>query len=44
LLQAFDRLEVAEFSAKALIAAKDIGKLVRINDDEVKAIQDAFGL
>jgi L-fuculose-phosphate aldolase len=44
LLQAFDRLEVAEFSAKALIAAKDIGELVRINDDEVKALKDAFGL
>ncbi len=44
LLQAFDRLEVAEFSAKALIAAKDIGELVPIGDEEVKALEKAFQL
>lgn len=44
LLQAFDRLEVAEFSAKALIAAKDIGELVPISDDEVNALKKTFHL
>ena len=42
LLNAFDRLEVLEYSAKALIAARDIGPLVKITDEEVKAIRIAF--
>jgi L-fuculose-phosphate aldolase len=44
LLQAFDRLEVAEFSAKALIAANDIGELVPIGDNEVRDLETTFGL
>ena len=32
LLNAFDRLEVAEYSAKAIIAAKDLGDVVKISD------------
>jgi L-fuculose-phosphate aldolase len=44
LLQAFDRLEVAEFSAKAVIAAKDIGQLVPIGADEVNALEEVFHL
>lgn len=44
LLQTFDRLEVAEFSAKAVIAVKDIGPLVPIGSDEVKALEKAFNL
>ncbi len=44
LLQAFDRLEVAEFSAKALIAAKDIGELVPIGDDEIRELEETFNL
>lgn len=42
LLNAFDRLEVLEYSAKALIAARDIGPLVKITQDEVLAIRKAF--
>ena len=42
LLNAFDRLEVLEYSAKALIAARDIGPLVKITEPEVQAIREAF--
>ena len=44
LLNAFDRLEVLEYSAAAMIAAKDIGDVVYITDEEVKAIEKAFNL
>ncbi|MGI6696238.1 MAG: class II aldolase/adducin family protein [Christensenellales bacterium] len=44
LLNAFDRLEVLEFSAKAVIAAKEIGPVVQINDHQVKEIEEAFNL
>ena len=44
LLNAYDRLEVLEYSAAAMIAAKDIGDVVYISDDEVKAIEEAFHL
>ncbi len=44
LLNAFDRLEVAEYSAKAIIAAKDLGDVVAINDSEIDEIEDAFNL
>lgn len=42
LLDAFDKLEVLEYSAKALIATKDIGPVVMISDKEVKDIETAF--
>lgn len=41
---AFDRLEVLEYSAKALISVQDIGPLVTISDAEIKEIDRAFGL
>lgn len=44
LLNAFDRLEVAEYSAKAVIASKALGPLVTISDDEVAEIEEAFNL
>ena len=44
LLKAFDNLEVMEYSAKAIIAAKDIGPLVMISDKEVDDIEEAFNL
>lgn len=44
LLKAFDTLEVMEYSAKAIIAAKDIGPLVMISDKEVEDIEVAFNL
>ncbi len=44
LLNAFDRLEVAEYSAKAIIAAKDLGDVVKISDKEIDDIEDAFHL
>ena len=44
LLNAYDRLEVLEYSAAAIIASKDIGEIVLITPEEVKAIEDAFHL
>jgi len=44
LLQAFDRLEVCEATAHAIISTKDIGEIVHISDSEVKDIDVAFNL
>lgn len=44
LLNAFDRLEVLEYSAKAVIACRDIGEIVQISDKEVDDIEVAFNL
>ncbi|MCA9893290.1 MAG: class II aldolase/adducin family protein [Anaerolineae bacterium] len=41
-LQAFDRLEVAEFTARSLIETASIGTLVPISDDEIAAITTKF--
>ena len=42
LLQTFDRLEVAEFSAKSLVMAVPLGKLVPINNAQVEALRKKF--
>lgn len=42
LLQAFDRLEVAEFSAKSLCMGKAIGDFFPIGDDEIEELKKAF--
>jgi L-fuculose-phosphate aldolase len=44
LLNAFDRLEVVEYSAKALIASKILGDVVVINDEQVRDLEIAFKL
>jgi L-fuculose-phosphate aldolase len=44
LLNCFDKLEVADFTAKTLISAKKIGEAVRISDNEVQQINKAFNL
>ena len=44
LINAFDRLEVAEFTANTIIHAKMIGDIVMINDKEVEDINKAFHL
>ena len=44
LLNAFDRLEVLEYSAAAMISARDIGPIVLITPDEVADIEEAFHL
>ena len=44
LINAFDRLEVAEFTANTIIHAKMIGKIVMISDQEVDDINKAFHL
>ncbi len=42
LLQAFDRLEVAEFSAKSLCLGKNIGNFYPIGDKEIEELKRAF--
>lgn len=44
LINAFDRLEVAEFTANTIIHAKMIGDIVMIDDKEVEDINEAFHL
>lgn len=44
LLNAFDRLEVAEYSAKALVFAKNLGDMVPISQEQIEEIKDAFHL
>ena len=42
LLQTFDYLEVAEFSAKSLVLCTPMGKMVPINNDQVEELRKAF--
>lgn len=42
ILQAFDRLEVAEFSAGALIDVQKIGRLVPIQPEEIRQLEEKF--
>jgi L-fuculose-phosphate aldolase len=44
LTQAFDRLEVAEFSARAVLNAMKLGPIVRIDEAALDAIAEKFGL
>jgi len=44
LLEAFDKLEVAEFSAKTIISAKNLGEVVHINDEQIEEIEEAFDM
>jgi L-fuculose-phosphate aldolase len=44
LLQAFDRLEVAEFSAKSVIASKSIGEVIPIQKAEIEELEEAFDM
>jgi L-fuculose-phosphate aldolase len=41
-LDAFDRLEVVEYSAQSLIEAAAIGNLVPIGDDEIRDLEINF--
>jgi L-fuculose-phosphate aldolase len=44
LINAYDRLEVLEYSAKALIASKSIGDVVTIDDEKIVDLEKAFNL
>jgi L-fuculose-phosphate aldolase len=44
ILQAFDRLEVAEASAKVLIDTDSIGGFVSLTDEQIKEVDVAFSL
>lgn len=42
LLQTFDYLEVAEFSAKSIVLGASLGDMVPINDDQVEELRQKF--
>mgnify|MGYP000905575015 CR=1 FL=1 len=42
LLQTFDYLEVAEFSAKSIVMATSVGNMVPINDEQTEELRKAF--
>jgi L-fuculose-phosphate aldolase len=44
LLEAFDRLEVAEATAASLYISKSIGKVVHIKAEQIEELHKAFGL
>ena len=44
LINAFDRLEVAEYSAKAIISSKRLGNIVTIDDEKISSLEKAFHL
>ncbi|MDH6341404.1 L-fuculose-phosphate aldolase [Parabacteroides sp. PFB2-12] len=44
LINTFDRLEVAEFTAKSLIMATPLGQLQPISQEEVEALRKAFNV
>jgi L-fuculose-phosphate aldolase len=44
LLEAYDRLEVAEYSAKAILSARTLGDLAAISNEEIQDIEAAFNL
>ncbi len=44
LINAFDRLEVAEYSAKSIIDSKCLGTINKITDEEVEEINEAFNI
>ncbi len=44
ILEAFDRLEVAEFSANSLITSKIIGECIKIDDNQIEELNQKFSL
>lgn len=44
LLDAFDKIEVLEYSARSVIYTKQLGKIIPINDEQVEEIEVAFKL
>lgn len=44
LLQAFDRLEVAEFTAEAILMAGNLGEVISISDADITDLERAFRL
>ena len=44
LLNAFDRLEVAEATAHSILAARELGNLVHFSDKDIEEINNAFNL
>ncbi|MGF7036550.1 L-fuculose-phosphate aldolase [Paenibacillus mucilaginosus] len=44
LLSAFDRLEVAEYSARSMIAAQSLGAIVHMDEERTGELEKVFGL
>lgn len=44
LIESFDRLEVAEYSAKSIIASKGLGDIIPIGKENIEELEKAFGI
>ncbi|MFW6270899.1 MAG: class II aldolase/adducin family protein [Bacillota bacterium] len=44
MINTFDKLEVAEFSAKSIISANQIGEIVNINQEQIDSLEKAFDM
>lgn len=44
LLNAFDRLGIAEYSSKAIITSRGLGEMIPVNEAQVAEIEKAFNL
>lgn len=44
LLNAFDRLEVAEYSAKSILTARALGDVIHIDEERIRELEAAFRL
>lgn len=44
LINAFDKLEVMEYSARSVIMTRNVGQIVHISDEEVDELEIAFGI
>ncbi len=44
LISAFDKLEVMEYSAKSVIMTRNVGPIVKITDEEIDELEEAFHL
>lgn len=44
ILEAFDRLEVAEFTSSSLITSGDIGECIKIDDTQIEELNESFSL
>ena len=44
LLEAFDRMEVAEYSEKALVAAYVLGKVAPITEQQIQELKTIFDI
>ena len=44
LINAFDKLEVMEYSARSVVMTRNVGQIVHISEEEVDELEIAFGI